>query len=369
MKAMSSLWGYGLAALMAGALAGAGTAAEWDAGAGKEWEDLLAAARKEGQVVVSVCPGGMVETIGRMFKEDTGIDISFVTGTIAQLGVKYDTELQSGRVATDVRLSGVSPLAYIKQGLLAPLKDALILPGVTSTGVWLGGKLGYADITERYMPIPAEYVGGRPLINTDLINPQSISTWDDLLKPEYKGKIAAMDPTDGAIGTTQAEYIAKTKGVDFIARLYRDQNAVLVTDRRQLVEWVSRGVYPIVLGADAAPEIENFRRAGITSLAVLSLNDGPGNLNGGCSVMSMPANAPHPAAARVFANWFLSKRGQEAYVAGQHQPSNRQDVTTAGVQPNLIPRPGIEYFATSREGFALHERPILDAAIFKAMGK
>jgi ABC-type Fe3+ transport system substrate-binding protein len=369
MKAIRNAAGYAFTVAVAALFSGQVIAAEWDAGAGKDWETLLAAARKEGQVVVSVCPGGMIDTIGKMFKQDTGIDISFVTGTIAELGVKYDTELQSGRVSTDARLSGVSALVYGKRGLLAPVKDMILLPGISNQALWYGGKLGYADTGEVYMPVPAEYVSGLPIINSDAVDASKIATWNDLLKPEFKGKIAAMDPLDGSIGGTMAEYIAKTKGIDFITKLYTGQNVVLVRDRRQLVEWAARGVYPIVLAADAAPEIESFRQAGVTNLKALLLSDGPGNLNGGCSGLTVPAKAPHPNAARVFANWFLSKRGQEAYVAGQHQPSNRLDVAASGVQQNLIPRPGIEYFANSREVFSLIERPALDEAIAKALGK
>jgi ABC-type Fe3+ transport system substrate-binding protein len=263
----------------------------------------------------------------------------------------------------------MSPLPWAKRGELVAIKDSLMLPGVTNPSVWFGGKLSYADATEKFMPIPAEYAGGRPLINADLVAANAITTWDDLLKPQFKGKIAAIDPTDGGIGTTAAEYIAKAKGVEFIARLFKEQNVTLVTDRRQLVEAVTRGVYAIALGADAAPEIETFRQAGVTSLKVLALKDGPGNLNGGCSVTSVPVKAPHPNAALVFANWFLSVRGQEAYALGQHQPSNRSDVSKAGVQVNLIPEPGVDYFSTYRENFFVNERTALDAAIAKAIGK
>jgi ABC-type Fe3+ transport system substrate-binding protein len=358
----------GTIGLAAAFLAQASAAAEWDAGAGKDWETLLAAARKEGQVVVSVCPS-LIDPIGKMFREDTGIDINFVTGTIPEVNAKFDTEVKSGRVATDVRLGGPSAIVYAKQGLLGAVSKQLILPGVANPAMWYGGKISYTDATDTYLPIPAEYVGGRPVINADLIDAKSITRWDDLLKPEYKGKIAAMDPTDGGIGATAGEYIAKAKGIDFLTRLYRDQGATLVTDRRQLVEWAARGTYPIVIGADAAPEIETFRQAGISSLQILSLADGPGNLNGGCSVVAMPSKAPHPNAALVFVNWFMSKRGQEAYVAGQRQPSNRLDVAATGVQQVLRPEPGREYFSAYREGFVLEERPLLDAAIAKAMGK
>src|SRR5689334_997745 len=77
MKPMHHVRAHGAAGLFAVLLAGSAAAADWDAGAGKDWDALLAAAKKEGQVVVSVCPGGMVDTIRKMFKEDTGIDITF----------------------------------------------------------------------------------------------------------------------------------------------------------------------------------------------------------------------------------------------------------------------------------------------------
>jgi ABC-type Fe3+ transport system substrate-binding protein len=343
-------------------------AAEWNAGAGKDWEDLLAAARKEGQVTVSVCPGGMVDTIGKMFKEDTGINISFVTGTLPELGARFDTEMQTGRVTIDVRVSGSSAVAYAKQGVLAPVRDRLLLPGVTDGANWLGGRLGWLDSTERYNPFGGQYVGGRVVVNTDLIDPKSITTWKDLLKPEYKGKIGAIDPTVQP-GTTTSEYLVDLYGLDFISQLYKGQNVALTRDRRQVVEWVARGTYPIVVGADAAPEMETFQQAGVTSLRVLTFTDGPGNLIGGCTVTSVPSKAPHPNAATVFLNWFLSKRGQEAFVAGQRQPSNRLDVAQTGVQPNLIPQPGLEYFSTFRENYVLVEQPAIQAAIAKAMAK
>jgi ABC-type Fe3+ transport system substrate-binding protein len=368
MRLKKSVMGLLLSAGFAIGVAGALQAAEWDAGAGKDWEDLLAAARKEGQVTVSVCPGGMVDTIGKMFKEDTGINISFVTGTLPELGARFDTEMQTGRVTVDVRISGSSTVAYAKQGVLAPVRDRLLLPGVTDPAKWLHGKVSWLDSTERYNAFGGQYVGGRVVVNSDLIDPASITTWKDLLKPEYKGKIGAIDPVVQP-GTTTSEYLAELYGIDFIAQLYKGQNIALTRDRRQVVEWAARGVYPIVFGADAAPEMETFRQAGVTSLRVLTFTDGPGNLTGGCSVTSVPAKAPHPNAALVFLNWFLSKRGQEAFVAGQRQPTIRLDVAQTGVQPNLIPQPGVEYFTTFRENYALVEQAAVHAAIAKAMAK
>jgi ABC-type Fe3+ transport system substrate-binding protein len=350
--------------MMLGESAGA---QDWTSGAPKAWDELMTAAKKEGQVVVSACAGA-TESLAKAFKRDTGIDITFVRGSNAELGSRWDAEVRSGRLTSDVRLSGNSALPYAKEGYLVPIRDALLLPNVTEAANWRNGALLYLDSDNKFLPVPAEYVAGFPLVNTGLIDAGSITKWSDLMKPEFKGKIASYDPLDSAGGAV-AMYIAKLYGTDFLLKLYKDQEIVLSRDRRQLLEWVVRGTYPIVLGADAAAEIESFRAAGITSFAALTLTDGPGNLIGGCSVTSLPKEAPHPAAARVFVNWFLSKNGQEAYVAGTRQPSDRTDVANEGVQEYLIPKPGLDYFSSYAETFVLTERPKLMGEVERAFGK
>ena len=134
-------------------------AENWDAGAGKDWPALLAAGQKEGQVVVSLCPGGLTDTIGKSFTADTGINVNFVTGSVADLASKFDTEMKSGRVQTDIRLSGVSTLPYVSQGQVVSLADKLMLPNVTTPTDWVTGKLGWLDNGQKYIPVPAEYVG------------------------------------------------------------------------------------------------------------------------------------------------------------------------------------------------------------------
>ena len=361
------LAGWAAAAVVAVVVSGQAGAQEWDAGGGPEWQTLLEAARAEGEVVVSACPGA-TETMARAFRDDTGIDISFITGSIRDLGSRWDTELRSGRVTTDVRLAGNTGLVYIDEGFLVPIRGELLLPSVTDETNWARGALPWLDDAEEYLPYPAEYVAAWPLVNADLVDPATLTQWSDLLRPEFKGKIAAFDPTE-AIGSATSLYLAKLFGFDFVTQLYRGQEAVLSRDRRQLVEWVARGTYPIALGADAAPDVEPFREAGFTGLTAVTMSDGPGNLVGGCSVTHLPVNAPHPNAARVFVNWYLSPRGQEAYVAGTHQPSNRLDVAPVGVPDYLVPRPDLTYYSSYRQTYVLEERPLLMEEMRRVMAE
>ena len=124
-----------------------------------------------------------------------------------------------------------------------------------------------------------------------------------------------------------------------------------------------------MLGADAAPEVETYRQAGITTLQALTMSDGPGNLIGGCSALTVPANSPHPNAALVFANRFLSKDGQASYVAGQHQPTDRLDVPNTDVSANLIPKQGLNNYSSYRQDYVLYQRPALLDQIGKVMGR
>ncbi len=345
-------------------LGGAVSAAEWDAGGGAAWQDLMAAAKSEGRLVVAACPD-VTDAIGKAFTQDTGLEIAFLSGNVVDVGNRVEAELTSGRVTVDVRLGGSSDVVFAKQGLFTPLDDKLILPNVTDTANWAGNKLDWVDDGGRFMLIPVQYVTGWPLINRDAIDISQITTWQDLLKPEFKGKIAAFDPTV-SVGLGTSVYLARLFGIDFVKRLYKGQEVVITRDRRQLVEWAARGVYPIVLSAEA-PTIEPFRAAGIDSLTVKVMADGPGNLLGGCHVAYVPKAAPHPAAAQVFINWYASSRGQQVLVQATHQPSRRVDVSREGVPDYMIPNPNLQYFDQYKESYVLGDRMPLIEAIKQAL--
>src|ERR1700689_3796264 len=98
-----------------------------------------------------------------------------------------------------------------------------------------------------------------------------------MLRPDYKGRIAAYDPRSPGPGQAGAAYLADLYGIDFVKALYVGQGATLAANARQLVEWVARGTYPI--GLSAVPtDIETFRHNGFANLEVVAMTDGPGTL-------------------------------------------------------------------------------------------
>lgn len=342
-------------------------AADWQAGAGAEWHKMLEAGRKEGTVVVAGSPEiGVAFT--KAFKRDTGITLSYLGGSYRDLSSRLSRELRSGRVTIDVDLGGGSSLYYIKNGYLKPIKPLLVLPGVTDSKNWRDGKIKWVDTAQKYMPIPNEYVFAWPLFNSNEIKPGQVTTWADMLKPQYKGKIAAFSPRSPGPGLAAAAYLASVHGIDFIKKLYVGQDAKLSRDPRQLVEWAARGVYPIVIGA-LPTDILKFESAGITTLAVHEMSDGPGSLLGGSSVPVITAKAPHPNAAAVFLNWYMSEPAQAIYAQTWHTPSRRVDVSMAGVPKFVIPLAGHHYLDQYRESWYMHTRPVLQKAVLKALGR
>jgi ABC-type Fe3+ transport system substrate-binding protein len=195
----------------------------------------------------------------------------------------------------------------------------------------------------------------------------SLTSWKDLLKPEFKGKIAAYDPRSGGQGQAAAAYLAYTFGIDFVKELYTAQDVMFTRDGRQLIEWLVRGSYAVALGA-VQIDVENFRTRGMGNLMVPALADGPGLLTGGFGLLKQGKGAPHPNAATVFINWYASQPGQEAYSRAMAETSSRNDVEAPNVPDYVVPKPGLKYVDQFQEDWYRNERPKLEKAIVGALG-
>jgi ABC-type Fe3+ transport system substrate-binding protein len=353
----------GLAGLLLGSAAQA--ADEWKPAAGPQWAKTLEAAKKEGVVVVAGHPQLTPKLTGA-FQKDTGLTIEFFGAAARELDSRIKREIRAKRVTIDVMFGGASNLDMIPQGALQPLPPRLMLDEVTDATKWRDGKLKWADNAQQYLFIPNEYVFGWLAYNPTLVKADEIRTWQDLLKPEYKDKIAAHDPRSPGPGLAYAAYLGELFGVDFVKKLYIGQDAMMTTDSRQLVDWVARGTYRFALSA-LPPFIERYK-ADKLNIAVMNLEDGPGSLIGGSSVVWIPAGAPHSDGATVFLNWYLSQRGQQIYSEIWQSPSRRLDVSTDHVPDYVIPKSGVKYFDQYQEDWYLNTRPKLSDAIVEATG-
>ncbi|NDA46257.1 MAG: extracellular solute-binding protein [Alphaproteobacteria bacterium] len=341
-------------------------AAGWDDGGGEAWQKVLEAAKKEGPVVVLGRPD-LGKPFAEGFKRDTGLSMDFLGGQTRELQSRFRREVASGNVLSDAILGGETAVDMIAPDYLMSLADKIMLPSVKDGKNWINGQIQWGDNQKTYLLIGGEYVHAWPVLNTNVIKPGDIKVWDDLLKPQYKGKIVAFDPREGA-GGAAAAYIIETKGLDFFKKLYTDQQMVLARDGRQVVEWLARGSHPIALGA-VPPDVEYFRNSGMKNVVVTQMEDGPGALLGGSAVLTIAKKAPHPNAAIVFLNWYASKPGQEAFSATWRTPSNRTDVEIPTVPDYVKPKPGVKYLEQYREDWWMQRRTVIEKQLEDLLGK
>jgi ABC-type Fe3+ transport system substrate-binding protein len=341
-------------------------AAGFDEGAGPEWARVLEAARKEGNVVVMGRPD-LGPAFAAGFKRDTGLGLDFLGGQTRDVQARFRREAASGNVVSDLMLGGETSVDMIRPGYLMSLAENILLPKVKDPASWIDGRLDWGDNQRSYLFIGGEYVHGWPVFNTDLVKPGDVTSWRDILKAQYRGKIAAVDPRVGP-GGAAASYLVHQFGIDFFRRLVTDQQMTIARDGRQMVEWLVRGTHAIAIGAVPA-DVEYFRSRGINNIAVGDLPDGPGSLLGGTSVLTIAKKAPHPNAAIVFLNWYASQPGQETFVRAWKTLSNRTDVSLSSIPEYTKRRPNRTYLEQYREDYWFQERVQAEQQIEDIMGR
>lgn len=308
-----------------------------------EWDNLVAAAKKEGKVIIATSmPQETNVELQKVFSNKYGIQLEFLTGRSPELHARLLAERKAGINSTDLLMTGPpSPLVILKpEGALVPLESQLMLPEVVDGKAWWGGRLLWID-PEHYQLGFLAYPQQSLFINTDMVKPEEIKSYHDLLHPKWKGKIAINDPT--LFGAGNAWFTAMAEGMmslDYLRELGK-QDPVIVRDQRLQAEWVARGRYPV--GIALAPEMAyNFIKAGSPIKAVIPIEGVYLTVGGGCMVLLN--KAPHPLATKLFINWFLSKEGQTMYSRVAGEQSARTDVPTDFLETYAVRQPGTNYF-------------------------
>ena len=279
--------------------------ADWE----KEWNQTLAAAKKEGKVVVMGSADPVVRReLPAKFQARFGIELEYLGGRGGDNTAKITMERRAGVYAVDAIFAGLGNLGgelYMGK-MLDPLRPVLILPGVIDPSKWKNGKLWFVDPEEKYILRLYNYISAGGLyINTQHAKPEDFKSVKGLLNPKWKGKIAVYDPTVSGTGSMDAARYHSEFGEEFVTRLYVNQKPVISRNKRQLADWLGRGAYPVSLGVETEAVI-NMKKQGLP-VEVLAVADAPATLSAGNGLLGLLNRAPHPNAAKVFANWIASK--------------------------------------------------------------
>jgi iron(III) transport system substrate-binding protein len=252
----------------------------------------------------------------------------------SELSPKIITEQKNGVYSWDVMVASTSNMndVLLPAGAFQPLPPFFIRDDFQDDKLWGGGKFGlYTSDKGQFVLIHNFDRTSTIFINRDLVPEDKLATSEDLLKPEFAGKIVMDHPNVPAHGSLALTGLLNGHGEAFIDRIFTEAKPVIQDNVRITTEWVATGRYPIGIGVDLAT-LQEFQAQGIGK-NVQRFTDDPYLLAQGMAVFK---NAPHPNAAKVWVNWFLSKEGQQAWAdSGVTGNSRRLDV--APQMPDAYP--------------------------------
>ena len=190
------------------------------------------------------------------------------------------------------------------------------------------------DIPDSFKDADGAWVndyGGYMSIGYDSAVVPDVTSVADLLKPEFKGKVALNgDPTQAgaAFSGVMMAAIANggsaddiSPGVDFFTQLKKAGNFLTVDPDSGTIE---QGTTPVVidwdyLGAAAAANVDTWKTV-VPEEAVVA----------GYYYQAVNADAPHPAAARLWQEFLYSDVGQNLWLKGGARPIRGDAMADAG---------------------------------------
>lgn len=314
------------------------------------WDKTLQGAKKEGKVAVYGAATGQIrDALIQGFYNKYGIPVEYMAAKGPEIATRILAERKAGLYIPDVIIGAGTPSLNVLKpaGVFSPMEPVLILPEILEVGNWWENKVNWVDKDHYFIAFLA-YVSQKITINTDIVKPDEVKSYRNLLEPKWKGKIAMHDPTIAGSGQNFIAVMAYyTLGIDYLRQI-ASQEPFISRDHRQLAEWVARGKYSIGLAIENEA-VEQMRIAGVP-LQYLDPPEGA-HVAHGTGFLSLPGNAPHPNASAVFINWLLSREGQIIYTDVARVQSARSDLPTTKLDQVSIRRPGVKYVNASTEEF------------------
>ena len=282
-------------------------------------DGLIAAAKKEGELNVIALPpdwanyGAIIEA----FSDKYGIKVNSAQPDAASQEEINAANQQKGKTtAPDVFDLGQA-VALANTSMFAPYKvsnfDDIASAFKDPDGTWVNDYGGYMSIGYDSSKVPP------------------VTSVNDLLKPEFKGKVALNgDPTQAGAAFSGVLMVALSQGgsaddiapgVEFFRKLNEAGNFLPVDPTSATIE---SGQTPVVidwnyLNAAVTAKLPSYQVMVPSEYAVA-----------GFYYQAINKDAPHPAAARLWQEFLYSDEGQNLYAVGGVRPVRADNMMAAG---------------------------------------
>ena len=264
--------------------------------------ELIRKAKQEGEVVLYTSIGiDLSRPVAVAFeKKYPPLRVKIQKGNAEGLYNRIIVEHLAGQVQADVVAMGMTPLLK-DRGILAEFRspEAHAFPAKFKDpdGTWVG-------ILGIY------YVLG---YNTNLVSADEVPRdWHGLADPRWKGKIG-MDPEEGRWYGAIIDYLGKKAAVKLMQGLAK-QDIQWRKGHSLLAQLIVAGEFSLALVY--AHRTQAIKNSGAPLDWVKTTKPIVVAANG----MAVMDGAPHPAAARLFVDFFLSRKAQKLFLDQGHIP-------------------------------------------------
>ncbi len=271
--------------------------------------DLAAAAKAEGEITIYA---SMNEEEAlpywKVFEDATGVKVHFVRSSDANILARIAIEARAGQKTWDV--VATTPVYRLPDSVLLqfePPEAKSLIPEARA-------------VNKRWYGVYGNY--NSPAYNTNLVKKADLpQTYEDFLKhKEWAGKVA-IDATDSEWLTGLYKQFGAERGKKLAQDLAATLKPVVVDGHLNIARSVGAGEYWVALN-NYVPLTINVKLSGAPTdywaLDPVALAFGS---------VGVSANAPHPKAAQLAANFMLSREGQQFLTKKGRLPT-RTDVET-----------------------------------------
>jgi iron(III) transport system substrate-binding protein len=333
-----------------------------------QWDKTVTAAEVEGSIAIYT--SGSLEPVFREAFQSKfpKIKVTTVTGRGFQLGQRVLSERRSGKFIPDVFVQGATTpsTALYPAKALSSIRKQLILPEVVDQSNWWQGKHHYVDPEGEYIfMFEGAPSNGNLIYNTNLVNADELKSYWDLLSPRWKSKIVMMDPvTAGPASQTMLfYYFSPDLGPNYLKRLFTESNPTITQDDVRLIDWVAVGKFALGF-FPRGTDVTKAERTGlpIRQFPTVHFKEGAFVSTTGFTI-SLLEQAPHPNAAKVFINWFLSREGQNLWLENVAKEAFDYDSLREDVSKDKIPADskrisGAKYFVITKHDVLSDKKPL-----------
>jgi iron(III) transport system substrate-binding protein len=290
---------------------------------------LIDAARRERSVTwyTTAIVDQFVRPAVAAFEGKYGVKVDYARASTAELELRVINEARAGRMLADLIDGTTVPIVLRQQGLIERWIPATDLPAryVDPDGYWLACNeyvlaTGYnSDLVPR---------GGEP------------KTWEDLLDPRYRGKMAwntkpSSSSGQGFVGNILMA-MGEEKGRAYLAKLGKQDIAGMTVTARQVLDTVIAGEFSIglqIFNNHASISARKGAPVGWLKLEPALAVVLP---------MALTKGSPHPNAGKLLFDFIMSDEGQTIMAKAGELP----------VAPNIPPldpelRPETGHFLAS----------------------